>query len=41
MSLLIKEEEAVADNELINYRVVDEAVINDDSNNNDDDDIKY
>ena len=31
----------VADDELINYRVVDEAVNNDDSNNDDDDDIKY
>ena len=37
VSLLINEEEAVADDELINYRVVDEAVVS----INDDDDIRY
>ena len=39
VSLLIKQEEALADDELINYRVVDEAVVIV-SNNDDVDDIK-
>ena len=38
--MLIKEEEALADDELINYRVVDEAVVSN-SDNDDDDDIEY
>ena len=37
VSLLIEEEEAIADDEWINYRVVDEAVVS----INDDDDIRY
>jgi len=39
-SLLIDDDWALAKEEEINYRVVDEAVNNDDSND-DDDDIKY